>query len=147
MIFFFLVHLIISHHINAHHTHTCHVRVCFQEHEVFPQLPRHFRKCLGFPQLPRQFQKFLNCLGISGNAGFLQLPATYRYVPIMHHFLIELFFKRFCSFQLFIAAICWFLVVIFFVCVRRRKKRGSKSIIYQFFESDTFSGRSSQIEK
>jgi len=21
----------------------------------FPQLPRHFRKCLGFPQLPRQF--------------------------------------------------------------------------------------------
>ncbi len=28
----------------------------------------------------RQFLKFLNCLGISGNDGFLQLPETYLFV-------------------------------------------------------------------
>ncbi len=32
-----------------------------------------------FPQLPRHFQK---CLGISGNAGFPQLPATYIFLPL-----------------------------------------------------------------
>ncbi len=41
---------------------------------TFPQLPRHFRKCLVFLQLPRHFRK---CLGISGNAWFPQIPATY----------------------------------------------------------------------
>ncbi len=41
----------------------------------FPELPRHFRKCLIFLQMPRQFRNFLNCLVIPGNAqSFPEMP-------------------------------------------------------------------------
>jgi hypothetical protein len=43
--------------------------------EKFPQLPRHFQKCLEFPQMPRQYWDSLNCLGISGIAkAFPEMP-------------------------------------------------------------------------
>jgi len=45
---------------------------------LLTKIPKYFKlKTKEFPQLPRHFQKFINCLGISGNAGFPQLPATY----------------------------------------------------------------------
>jgi len=42
-------------------------------------------KTIGFPflQLPRHFQK---CLGISGNARFLQMPATYAQKSFLNIF-------------------------------------------------------------
>ncbi len=41
----------------------------FLKNHKFPELPRHFQKCLGFPQLPERFRKYL----ISVN----YMPATY----------------------------------------------------------------------